>query len=117
MSSYKDDFKRGVTELLVLRFLTDGDKYGYEITKSFEDLSDGEYTMMEGTLYPVLYKLEDAECISSYSVKVGKRRMRKFYHLEQKGRDKYEAMLKDYLILTEKIFKMLGRDNNGKGTE
>lgn len=102
-----DDFKRGVTELLVLHMLTEKDKYGYEITHAFETKTDGVYTMAEGTLYPILYKLEDAGYISSYSVKVGVRRMRKFYHLEDKGRERYDAMRRDYLLITDNVFTIL----------
>lgn len=107
MEKYIDDFKRGVTELLVLHMLSENDKYGYEITHAFETKTDGVYTMAEGTLYPILYKLEDAGYISGYSVKVGVRRMRKFYHLEEAGRARYEAMRRDYLLITDNIFKIL----------
>ena len=115
MEKYIDDFKRGVTELLVLHMLCESDKYGYEITHAFEELSNGKYTMAEGTLYPILYKLEDAGYISSYSVKVGVRRMRKFYHIEQMGKQRYEAMLRDYLMISGVIRCILGLE--GKTNE
>ena len=104
-----DDFKRGATELLVLHMLMQGDKYGYEITHAFEEQTNGIYTMAEGTLYPILYKLEDAGFISSYLVKAGVRRMRKFYHLEDAGKARYADMLRDYMVITDSIFKLLGK--------
>lgn len=112
MLTYKDDFKRGVTELLVLHMLMQKDRYGYEITHAFEEKTAGNYTMAEGTLYPILYKLEDAGFISAYSVKVGVRRTRKFYHLEDAGRQRYEAMLRDYLQITEDVFHILELEKN-----
>ena len=115
MEKYVDDFKRGVTELLVLHMLCEGDKYGYEITHAFEELSNGLYTMAEGTLYPILYKLEDAGYISSYSVKVGVRRMRKFYTIEKKGKERYEAMLRDYLLISDVIRRILGLEGKTDG--
>ena len=48
-----------------------------------EEKTNGEYTMLEGSLYPILYKLEDAGYITSYTVKAGVRRVRKFYHIEE----------------------------------
>ena len=109
MGQNKDDFKRGTAELLVLHCLLKEDLYGYQITHAFEEKTDGEYTMLEGSLYPILYKLEDAGYITSYSVKVGVRRVRKFYHIEESGRRHYEEILKDYLIVTKSIIKILDR--------
>lgn len=109
MGQNRDDFKRGTAELLVLHMLLKEDLYGYQITHAFDEKSGGEYTMLEGSLYPILYKLEDAGYISSYQVPAGVRRMRKFYHLEQAGRRHYEAILADYLAVTDSIFKILDR--------
>ena len=109
MISARDDFKRGATEMLVLHMLTHGDKYGYEITHAFEEQTNGIYAIAEGTLYPILYKLEDAGYISSYLVKVGVRRMRKFYHLEAAGQARYAELLDDYMKITDCIFKLLGK--------
>jgi PadR family transcriptional regulator PadR len=39
--------------------------YGYEIIQELDVLSDGYYKLKEGTLYPVLYRLEDSGWIES----------------------------------------------------
>ena len=110
MAQNFDSFKHSTAELLVLYLLSQGDMYGYEITHAFAEGTNGRYTIAEGTLYPILYKLEDAGLISSYVVKVGVRRTRKFYRLEDGGRQRYEAMLKDYLYLTNDILLLLGKE-------
>ena len=109
MSQNKDDFKRGTAELLVLHCLLKEDLYGYQITHAFEEKTNGDYTMLEGSLYPILYKLEDAGYITGYTVKAGVRRVRKFYHIEESGKRHYEEILKDYLTVTDSIFKILDR--------
>lgn len=109
MSQNKDDFKRGTAELLVLHCLLKEDLYGYQITHAFEEKTNGAYTMLEGSLYPILYKLEDAGYITGYTVKAGVRRVRKFYHIEESGKRHYEEILKDYLTVTDSIFKILDR--------
>ena len=109
MSQNKDDFKRGTAELLILHLLKKEDLYGYQITQAFAEKTNGEYTMLEGSLYPILYKLEDAGYISSYSVKAGVRRVRKFYHIEDSGKKHYEEILRDYLLVTDCIFKILDK--------
>ena len=110
MEQFRDEFKRGATELLVLHMLMQEDQYGYQITHAFEEKTNGNYKMAEGTLYPILYKLEDAGHITGYSVKVGVRRTRKFYHIEESGKQRYREMLADYLLITENIFNILGKE-------
>lgn len=107
MSQNKDNFKRGTAELLVLHLLQSHDYYGYEITQEFSKKSDGEYTILEGSLYPILYRLVDEGYISDYTETVGKRRVRKYYHLEDKGREYYNEVLNEYTTVTKAIFKIL----------
>lgn len=113
MSQNQDNFKRGTAELLVLYLLSKEDLYGYQITQALEEKSDGVYTMLEGSLYPVLYRLSDAGYISEYTKLVGKRRTRKYYHLEEAGREYYVRILSEYLEIIESIDKILDRNEGG----
>lgn len=49
--------------LLILHFISQGAAYGYELIKSIEDLSKGEYTPSPGIIYPNLALLEEMDCI------------------------------------------------------
>lgn len=95
--------------MLVLYLLSKEDLYGYQITNAFAQKSDGVYTMLEGSLYPILYRLSDAGYISEYTKQVGKRRMRKYYHLEESGKAYYQEILSDYIAIIESIDKILDR--------
>lgn len=117
MSKYQDDFKRGVTEMLVLSLLSKKDLYGYQITQTITGQTGGVYTLLEGTLYPILYRLEDAGCIESYNVTVGKRRRRKFYRIKEKGRAQLEEMLRDYRIIGEAVEAVLEGGVPGDGED
>ena len=108
MSQNQDNFKRGTAELLVLHLLMKEDLYGYQITQAFDEKSDGVYTVLEGSLYPILYKLCEAGYITDYVVPAGKKRTRRYYHIEEKGRTYYAEMLGEYLDITEAIRKILG---------
>lgn len=109
MGQNQDNFKRGTAELLVLHLLQKEDLYGYQITHAFEEKSGGYYTMLEGSLYPILYKLTEAGHISDYTKIVGKRRTRRYYHLEDSGREYYKEILNDYLTIINSIDKILDR--------
>jgi len=107
MSQQQDNFKRGTAEMLVLHLLQGGDLYGYEITKAFKEKSGGNYTMIEAALYVVLYRLVNAGYISDYEKLVGARRRRRYYHLEDKGREYYKEILQEYLTVTKSIAQIL----------
>lgn len=106
----QDNFKRGTIELLVLHLLTKEDLYGYQISQAIEEKSLGVYTILEGSLYPVLYKLSEAGYLSEYTKLVGVRRTRKYYHLEQKGWDYYAKIRSDYETIELAINRIMDKE-------
>ena len=93
-----DNLKRGTIELTILTLLQDGDMYGYEISQQLSDRSGGLYRILESSLYPSLYRLVEKGMISDHSEKVGKRRVRVYYHLEEQG-TKYLEDLKSFAMI------------------
>ena len=57
--------KKGVLEMLVLALLKAKPGHGYELLLRLKECSGGELALKEGTLYPILYRLEDSGCIAS----------------------------------------------------
>lgn len=110
LSQNQENFKRGCTELLALHLLSKEDLYGYQITQLMEEKSGGRFTMLEGTLYLILYKLVDAGYLSTYSKLVGKRRTRKYYHLEDAGREYLSRILHEYDEISKGITLILDRE-------
>ena len=49
----------GSASLLVLSLLEKEDQYGYQIIRRLEERSQKVFSLQEGTLYPVLHKLEN----------------------------------------------------------
>ena len=52
------ELKRGSLELIVLHLLDPGEAYGYEIVSKLTARTNGALEVTDGTLYPVLYRLE-----------------------------------------------------------
>ena len=72
--------------MLVLKFLSGREMYGYQIISELADLSDRRFVLKEGTLYPILYRLEDDGQIESHwSEAEGKRVARKYYAVIAEG--------------------------------
>lgn len=100
----------------MLYLLQQEDLYGYQITQKFAQKSEGVYTMLEGSLYPILYRLTTGGFISDYIKPAGIRRTRRYYHIEEKGIQHFQQMLADYESVTEAIDKILdkkGGNSNG----
>lgn len=97
-----DNFKRGTVDLVILSVLRGKDMYGYEIVKAIEEKSGGRFQLPLGTLYPVLYRFLENGYLTDRDEIVNKR-LRKYYHLEKKGEDFYEAALKEYQKISEGV--------------
>ena len=65
----------------------------------------------EGSLYPVLYKLEDQGLISSRRVPVGKRMNRVYYHLEPAGEQRLKDLIADYKSVVRGVLLIAGEEN------
>lgn len=104
-------FRRGVMSLVVLALLEREDMYGYQLVEEVSKRSGGLITTQEGSLYPVLYKLEDAGLISSRKIPVGKRRQRILYHLEPAGTQKLREMVAEYRSVVQGVFMIIGEEH------
>ena len=109
-----EGLKRGTIELTLLSLLSQKDMYGYEICQQLKELSQGKYVVTEGTLYPVLYRLIERGYITDRSEKVGKRRTRVYYHIEQAGIDYLNEIKQEYLSMHNGILLILGQNAEGK---
>ena len=71
---------------IVLTILSKGDSYGYEIMQKVKELSLGKIEWKEGSLYPVLKKLENEKLIKSYWKVRKNQRPRKYYTILDAGK-------------------------------
>lgn len=72
--------------MLVLKLLEAEPKYGYQIIQEMREKSEETFLLKDGTLYPVLYRLEDEQLvISRWSEAEGKQVPRKYYEITQEG--------------------------------
>lgn len=80
--------KKGVLEMLVLKLICQEPTYGYELLSRLKDGSHGRFILKEGTLYPILYRLEDDGMIEAkWSQGAGRVAPKKMYGPTEKGRE------------------------------
>ena len=85
---FERQLKRGALELLVLSLVCERPSHGYELLSEIAQRSDGALVLKEGTLYPVLYRLEDDGCITSEWSAAGRAAPKKIYRVTDAGRTK-----------------------------
>lgn len=86
------DLLRGYTDTIILKQLSDGDSYGYRISKAVAEQSDGGLELKEATLYTAFRRLEAAGRIRSYWGDEQSGARRRYYSLTDVG---LEKLLKD----------------------
>ena len=78
--------KKGVLEMLVLEIICQQPTYGYELMARLKIRSGDLFTLKEGTLYPILYRLEDDKMITAtWSHGEGKSAPKKMYSATEAG--------------------------------
>ena len=85
------DILRGYTDAIILRQLSKGDSYGYQINKNVTALSGGMFEMKEATLYTAFRRLEQAGYIRSYWGDESAGARRRYYAITESGLEKLRA--------------------------
>ena len=96
------------TKPIMLSILAEGESYGYAIIQRIHDLSGGALELSDGTLYPVLHRLDDDGLITSTWRTAETGRRRKYYALTTKGRKALEAERKQWLRVDAVLAQLWG---------
>lgn len=75
---------KGHVDSMVLAVLADGPLHGYAVIEELKRRSGGQLALPEGTIYPVLHRLERASLLRSSWAESPRRR--RVYDLTAKGR-------------------------------
>ncbi len=102
----KNDVWQGTLALMVLKTLDVlGPQHGYGIARRIEQISEDLLAVNQGTLYPVLLKLEQEGAIASrWGVSENNRKAR-FYSLTRAGRRQLETEARHW----EQTAEIIGR--------
>ena len=96
--------KKGVLELCVLALLSRGDGYAYDIASRLAEGID----MGEGTIYPLMRRLQDEGLVATYLVESPSGPPRKYDHLTDAGRRSLEAQKAEWSAFSRAVEAILG---------
>ena len=89
-----------------------GPTYGYQITQTVAERSQGYFELKEGSLYPALHRMERQKLLrASWSEAAGRRR--KYYELTDAGRAELASRKQSWLRFAAGINGVLGSNQAG----
>jgi PadR family transcriptional regulator, regulatory protein PadR len=98
----------GNVETMLLSLLQQGPNYGYGLVQALNERAPELVAFGEGTVYPVLHRMERKGLLSTSWGEEGGRR-RKYYRLSQKGRRALQANLEEWRDLVAAMALMTGK--------
>src|SRR5918992_1086508 len=102
----KRDVQQGTLALMVLKTLNVlGPLHGYGLARRIEQISGDLLAVNQGTLYPLLLKLEHEGAIASEWGASENNRRARFYRLTSAGRKQLQAETRDW----EQTTALIGR--------
>ncbi len=102
MKKTNPDFLNGVPELLILKLLDRRPMHGYDLVQAIREGSAMKLDFGEGSIYPVLHRLEEQKLLSSKKEMVGGRN-RIIYRLTNVGERKLEASYASWKQMIEAV--------------
>ena len=109
--SYVQQFKKGALEMMLLCLINRGETYGYEVIRQLNDSGAAVLGYAkEGTVYPILYRLQEAgliRCRLAPSASNGG--SKKYYSLTDRGRETLKELIafwQDYTICVNGFIDM-----------
>lgn len=101
---------KGILEGCVLEIISRKDTYGYEITRTLNDL--GFTDVVEGTVYTILVRLEKNKLVNIQKKRSELGPPRKFYSLNDAGREELRQFWEKWEFLASKINKLKENEDN-----
>ncbi len=105
MAGYSKELLKGAADTLVLSTFAEGEKYGYQVVKELERRSEGFFCLKEGTLYPILHRLERQGLLMARWESMPNGSERRYYALTPKG----QGVLADKLTEWQSFVQAVGR--------
>ena len=105
------ELKKGSAELLILSLVEPRARHGYEISKLIESRSGGRVRFKVGSLYPLLYRLEERGWIAGRWIEKPGERRRRFYRLTPTGRKVLAAQRDNWREFVDAVRQITGPEH------
>lgn len=103
----RSEFIKGTIELVILSWLKDEDMYGYQMMQKLKEEATNVLAIKEGTLYPILQRMQDDGWIAGRWTKVGEKRKRHMYGITAKGRGQLKEGRELWMEMTQSVNRVM----------
>ncbi len=93
--------RKGILELAIMGALYHQSHYGYSLVRLMS--RDGALSLKEGTIYPILSRLNREGLVNAHWVESSQGPPRKYYALTKDGRRQYEALIQEFEQLVDLV--------------
>lgn len=114
MERLMQQMKKGCLELVVLATIAEKPAYGYELLRLLDARSEGLFKLKEGTLYPILYRLEDDDLITAQWQQEGRANPKKYYAVTPQGQQRLPQLRASWHSFSACVEQMLSPQNPAK---
>lgn len=90
MKTWVTQIRKGIGELVILAALRQGEAYGYELLQRINQTNG--LGMTESTVYPLLARLTEDECLTVRAAASKSGPPRRYYKLTRTGRSRLQEM-------------------------
>src|SRR5262245_25698470 len=105
---------KGHLDMIVLAALAAGPAHGYAVIEEIKRRSGQKFDLPEGTVYPVLHRLEQAGLLASRWVTAESGRRRRIYGLTKRGGSALAGQREVWEQFSVAVDRLLGRVRPGK---
>jgi PadR family transcriptional regulator, regulatory protein PadR len=101
------DLLQGTLDMLILKAISLGPLHGYGILLRIQQISKHRLEILQGSLYPALYRMEDQGWIASEWSESENKRKAKYYRLTASGRRRLQSETENWNRMAEVIAGIL----------
>lgn len=102
---------RGVLDMCLLSVISEEPSYGYEMVRKLEER--GLHLASEGSIYPLLSRLQKRGLVEGYLVQSSEGPARKYYRMSEAGLDSLSRWKEDWASFRESVDAVLNGPANG----
>lgn len=98
---------KGILDGCILSIIKEGEIYGYELAEKLQ--GNGFSSFSEGTIYPLLLRMQKDDLLSSVQRKSTAGPKRKYYSLTKKGEEELEQFLTRWAELKKSVETVINK--------
>ena len=106
---------KGILDGCLLAIIKNKEVYGYELAEKLE--SYGFHSFSEGTIYPLLMRMQKEQLVTSTLKKSTAGPKRKYYSLTPKGEEELQLFLERWNYLQTNVNRVLYNESNTNRTK